>query len=91
MTFRFIDEHRQQWPVRLLCEALAVSPAGYYAWRERPVEIHMMGLPNDAKAIERVEKAGARRAIRWLPTGGRSIVEHALEPWEAAIREFTGG
>ena len=37
MTFRFIDEHRQQWPVRLLCEALAVSPAGYYAWRERPV------------------------------------------------------
>ncbi len=37
MTFRFIDEHRDQWPVRLLCETLEVSPAGYYAWRERPV------------------------------------------------------
>jgi putative transposase len=36
MTFRFIEEHRQQWPVRLLCETLEVSPAGYYAWRERP-------------------------------------------------------
>jgi len=34
--FRFIDEHRDQWPVRLLCDALDVSPAGYYAWRERP-------------------------------------------------------
>jgi transposase InsO family protein len=33
---RFIDEHRDQWPVRLLCDALDVSPAGYYAWRERP-------------------------------------------------------
>ena len=36
MTFRFIDEHREQWPVRLLCETLEVSAAGYYAWRGRP-------------------------------------------------------
>lgn len=36
MTFRFIAEHRDQWPVRLLCETLEVSPAGYYAWRGRP-------------------------------------------------------
>src|SRR5262249_37255820 len=36
MTFRFIAEHRHLWPVRLLCETLEVSPAGYYAWRDRP-------------------------------------------------------
>jgi hypothetical protein len=36
MTYRFIDEHRSQWPVRLLCETLAVPPACYYAWRQRP-------------------------------------------------------
>jgi putative transposase len=36
VTFRFIDAHRGHWPVRLLCEALDVSPAGYYAWRGRP-------------------------------------------------------
>jgi putative transposase len=35
VTFRFIEEHRQEWPVRLLCETLEVSPAGYYAWRGR--------------------------------------------------------
>jgi putative transposase len=36
VTFRFIDEHQAQWPVRVLCDALDVSPAGYYAWRDRP-------------------------------------------------------
>jgi putative transposase len=36
MTFRFIEDNREHWPVRLLCETLEVSTAGYYAWRERP-------------------------------------------------------
>jgi putative transposase len=36
MTYRFIDLHKDQWPVRLLCDTLEVSPAGYYAWRQRP-------------------------------------------------------
>jgi putative transposase len=36
MTFRFIEEHRERWPVRLLCETLAVSPAASYAGRGRP-------------------------------------------------------
>jgi putative transposase len=37
MTFRFIHEQRTCWPVRLLCETLEVSPAGYYAWLKRPL------------------------------------------------------
>jgi putative transposase len=37
MSFRFIEDHRGIYPVRLMCSALEVSPAGYYAWRERPV------------------------------------------------------
>jgi putative transposase len=36
MTFRFIEAHKDEWPVRVMCATLEVSPAGYYAWLVRP-------------------------------------------------------
>lgn len=33
--YRFIEEHSGEFPVRLSCEALKVSPSGYYAWKGR--------------------------------------------------------
>jgi putative transposase len=36
MTYRVIDQHKDRWPVRLLCQTLEVSAAGYYAWQQRP-------------------------------------------------------
>jgi putative transposase len=60
MTFRFIDDHRQHWPVRLLCETLEVSTAGYYAWRQRPTssqEQRRTALVVEIRAIHAEAKA----------------------------------
>jgi putative transposase len=36
MRYRVIQKHDRRYPIRLMCRALTVSPAGYYAWAGRP-------------------------------------------------------
>lgn len=36
MRYRAVQEHDRRYPIRLMCCALAVSSAGYCAWRVRP-------------------------------------------------------
>jgi putative transposase len=33
----FIEEHRKQWPIRLMCDVLGISTAAFYVARARPV------------------------------------------------------
>jgi putative transposase len=35
VRYAFIEAHRRQHAIRLMCRVLAVSKAGYYAWRHR--------------------------------------------------------
>jgi probable F420-dependent oxidoreductase len=57
---------------------------------ERPIDFMAMGPPADAKVIEALAAAGTRRVSWWLPSGGYSVIEPALEKVERAIAEFTG-
>lgn len=36
MKFSAIDEHRNEYPLKIMCKAMHVSKSGYHAWRSRP-------------------------------------------------------
>ncbi len=61
MRFRFIDEHLKAFPVRVMCEVLEVSPAGYYAWRGRPESGRATADQKLLGEIRRVHDGSRRR------------------------------
>jgi probable F420-dependent oxidoreductase len=72
-------------------ERLYERVADLFARAERPIEVHVLGVPADPRELERAAIAGTRRVLHWLPSGGLSTVEAELERWESAIVEFNGG
>ena len=57
---------------------------------DRHIDVMVMGVPAKAAALEPFVGAGFQRALHWIPSGNRSVVERALDRWEAAIAEVTG-
>jgi len=59
MRFQFIDDHRDEFPVRRMCEGLDVSPSGYYAWRgRRPSKREMANQELTAEIKKAFEDSG---------------------------------
>ncbi|WP_030439211.1 LLM class F420-dependent oxidoreductase [Actinoplanes subtropicus] len=70
-------------------EVLARIPA-LRARADRHLDIQVLSVPADPKALEQLEAVGVHRASCWLPSGPSSVVEPALEKWERAIADLTG-
>jgi putative transposase len=77
VKYRFIEEHRTQWPVRLMCRVLQVSPGGYYTWRDRPASTQQQrreALTSEIRDIhqEVKERYGSPRMHAELLARGQS-------------------
>jgi putative transposase len=76
-------EHRGHYPVRLMCEVLDVSPAGYYAWGKRPASKRS---ERQMKLNEQIREAhedsrrtyGSPRVTAELKDRGVSVCENTV-------------
>lgn len=78
MRFRLIEDHRDIWPVRVICDALSVSPSGFYAWRSRPESPRKIANCELLAHIRRVhaqhrERYGAPRIHAELRAEGHAV------------------
>jgi putative transposase len=83
MRYRAIQEHDRRVPIRLMCRALAVSPAGYYAWRDRPESrrsVHNRTLLSAIRVIHRESRETYGSPSIWdaLIKQGHGVGKHRI-------------
>jgi len=83
VRFRFIDDHRDEFPVRRMCKVLNASPSGYYAWLKRPLSAREMANQQLVKEIKAVHAAnheiyGSPRIYRALKAQGVACSENRV-------------
>jgi putative transposase len=88
--YRFIDEQRSQYPVRLLCQVVAVSASGYYAWQQAQQQVVTQPEPAWETALVKVFGAhkrcyGTRRLQVALRNKGHRVGRQRLR---AAMRRW---
>ncbi len=83
MRYRVIQEHDRRYPIRLMCRALAVSAAGYYAWRSRPESARSIQTRLLRSAIRVIHQEsrhtyGSPRIWQTLVQQGQRVGEHRV-------------
>ncbi len=83
MRYRVIQEYDRRYPIRLMCQALAVSSAGYYAWQARPESIRTLANGTLLATIRVLHQAsrqtyGSPRIWRALRAQGHRVGEHRV-------------
>lgn len=78
------------WMPNYSPEGLLERGAELRSRADRCIDLMVMGVPADARALEPLEKAEYRRVLHWLPSAPRARVEAALERFETAVAELHG-
>jgi putative transposase len=82
--YKFIEVHKRQYPVQVLCKVLGIAPSGYYAWLKRPISDHAI---EDARLLRLIRKSfvashgiyGAPRVFLDLREAGETCSKHRVE------------
>lgn len=57
MIYQFIDRHKDEFPVNLLCETLMIKKSAYYAYKRRPPSARQQANEHLLEAVKSAHKA----------------------------------
>ena len=83
MKYRFINEHRTQHAISLMCRLLRVARAGFYAWLYDPISTHEQ---EDGRLLEAGECCGKHRVARIMRKHKIKAVRGYKAPWHITSR-----
>lgn len=83
-TYQFIEAHRHQFPVQVMCRVLGVAPSGYYEWLKHPISKH---AEEDERLLKLIRASfvmshgvyGAPRVFLDLREAGETCSKHRVE------------
>jgi putative transposase len=83
-AYQFIESHRSQYPVRVLCDVLQVAPSGFYEWLKNPISDRAR---EDARLLKLIRASfvashgiyGAPRVFLDLREAGETCSKHRVE------------
>lgn len=83
MRYRVIRAYDRRYPIRLMCRTLAVSPAGFYAWRVRPESARAAAnraLLTELRQLHQDSRQtyGSPRMWQALVRQGRQVGQHRV-------------
>ena len=65
MKYQFIEAHRQEYPVTMMCRVLEVARNGYYQWRRQPLSARKVADGVLLMHIEDVFEQDGRWSVRF--------------------------
>jgi transposase InsO family protein len=83
VKFAWIKAHQAEFPVRLMCAVLTVSPSGFYAWLKHlpsPRQVRRAELVRQIAGVHRHSRGlyGSPRVHRELVAGGERVCENTV-------------
>jgi putative transposase len=84
LRFEFIEQHRKEWPVTVMCRVLEVSRSGFYAWRKRSASVRSQRQQELVSEMEQIHSDrdmrsyGSPRMQQELAARGHEVSENTV-------------
>jgi putative transposase len=86
VKFKWIQEHRGQFPAAVMCRVLQVSGSGFYAWQNRPTSPRRRRREQLARQIRAVH--GQNRGVYGSPRVHRTLVARGERVCENTVAKI---